>query len=124
MLLRGPADHLCIFCRWVEVRGWADGPHERCLSCTNPGYLRGMAKERDSCCLFQREPGADDELERELHWAGEPFNPLPVRGPARVFLGVAPVHLPPPRPPRSPEPLSRAVMVDFYPYQETRWPRE
>lgn len=102
MLMSGPANHLCIFCRSVEVKYWAHGPHERSLGCTHPKYQRGMARENGSCCLFEREPGADDELERELRWANEPLHPMPTPGAAQLFTGTAPVHMPPPRPPRKP----------------------
>lgn len=120
MLMSGPANHLCIFCRWVEAHYWEKGPHERCLGCLNPDYQRGMASENKSCCLFEREPGADDELERELKWAKEPLYPMLAPGPARVFSGVAPVHDPAPRPASRPEPLSRAIMADYYPTPATR----
>lgn len=115
--MASPSDRLCIFCRSVEVNYWADGPHERGLSCAHPKYQRGMASENKSCCLFEREPGADDELERELKWASEPLHPMPLPAPARVFTGVAPVRKPPPRRPNEPEPLSRAIMADYYPRQ-------
>lgn len=110
MLMSGPANHLCIFCCSVEVKYWAEGPHERCLRCTHAKYQRGMARQNSSCCLFKREPGADDEIERELRWAKARLDPMPAPGPACVFTGTAPVHMPPPRPPRNPDPLSRAPL--------------
>jgi hypothetical protein len=51
-----------IHCHWVEVEPSRQKLGARTLACANPKYHRGMAGETRSCCLFEREPGADDDL--------------------------------------------------------------
>jgi len=58
-----PRERCCLYCSWVEVAASALHARQRSLQCTNPKYLRGMAGETRSCCLFEREPGADDDLD-------------------------------------------------------------
>ncbi len=58
-----PRERCCLYCRWVEVAAPVRWGGQRSLQCTNPKYLRGMAAETRSCCLFEREPGADDDLQ-------------------------------------------------------------
>ncbi len=58
-----PRERCCLYCRWVEVAASTRHAGQRSLQCTNPKYLRGMAAETRSCCLFEREPGADDDLD-------------------------------------------------------------
>lgn len=56
-------ERCCLYCRWVEVEAFKRSAGQRSLACGNPKYLRGMAAETRSCCLFEREPGADDDFE-------------------------------------------------------------
>lgn len=48
----------CITCRWVEVK--LCRADTLGLGCTNPGCCYGQAKRDGACCLWEREPGADD----------------------------------------------------------------
>jgi hypothetical protein len=45
----------CLHCRWVEVT-------QRGMGCRCPKCLYGQASELSTCCSYEREPGADDEL--------------------------------------------------------------
>lgn len=58
-----PRDRMrtCRYCRWVEVRRRL-GAREDSLSCTSKWGVRGRAGEGLSCCDFERDPGADDEV--------------------------------------------------------------
>jgi hypothetical protein len=46
----------CIHCRWVEISPI------RGMGCLCPKCLYGQASTERTCCSYEREPGADDEL--------------------------------------------------------------
>ena len=46
----------CIHCRWVEFSP------TRGMGCMCPKCLYGQASHERTCCSYEREPGADDEV--------------------------------------------------------------
>ena len=46
----------CTHCRWVEMTPTGG------MGCLCPKCLYGQASAERTCCSFEREPGADDEL--------------------------------------------------------------
>src|SRR5689334_5723473 len=50
----------CVHCRWVEIKMRGDG--QLSIGCTDPRCCYGQAKWDGSCCGWEREPGADDEM--------------------------------------------------------------
>lgn len=50
------AGRRCIHCRWVEISP------ARGMGCLCPKCLYGQASTERTCCSYEREPGADDDL--------------------------------------------------------------
>jgi hypothetical protein len=46
----------CVHCRWVDVTPTGG------MGCLCPKCLYGQASPERTCCSYEREPGADDEL--------------------------------------------------------------
>lgn len=60
--LRDPARR-CECCHWADMHPHPRAEHGYSLGCLNPKCLLGQAGVGKVCCMFEREPGADDDLE-------------------------------------------------------------